>query len=222
MRPEAIASWLRREVTEGFKLRQRFGRQGGGSCALGGSVASEHLRQFVLEFRRHRSILVQQIHPFARVRIEVVEFRLRRLNVFVLPHAQRSQRRPTESVVGVEAFAVNGARPRGLPALERAELARAFERGRGGHAQIIQNRRRHVNQADRLAERRNWQIESRKPKIETRNSGRISSFQFRVSLISRPMEDQRHVQRALVDVIAVVGFLVVAQALTVVAKHHHQ
>src|SRR5271157_57996 len=164
-----FAAWFRREVTERLKLRQGFGRQSGGSRARGGSVTGEHLRQFVLEFRRHRSVYVQQIHLFAQVAFEVVEFCLRRLNVFVFPHAQGAQRRPTESVVSVEAFAVDGARRGGFPGLERAQLAYALERGGGGYAQVIQNRRRHVDQPSgsfyTIGERQSSKVETRKSKI---------------------------------------------------------
>src|SRR5579859_1518354 len=94
--------------------------------------------ELALEYRRFRRILGQDVVLFVRVLAQVVQFRSGRFNVLVLPQPQTAKRSPAESVVDVEAFAVNLARVRFLPGDHFRERA-AFKRGRRRQAEEIKN-----------------------------------------------------------------------------------
>ncbi len=188
------------DVAERFEQTPPLGGKGRlGGCGLAFiAPATISRRGGRAHFLRLCRIFCRQIVVLRGIFRKIVKFWARSVDVLVGAHAEPPQRRPMKGIPWIDAFAHH--RPVVLFAGARpGQQAGARELRRRGQLEEIQNRRGYVHQPARL-----------------RGAFGIACGS------SRPVDDQRRPQGALVDEIPVAGLAVVAQAFAVIGEQHHQ
>ena len=146
--------------------------------------------QFAAQDAGFRGIGAENVVFLIRVLFQIIEFRARGVDVFVCAKANGSERRPAKRVVRVHGLAVNRAR-------RRIEQCGSFERRWRGDVQEIEDGGGDIDEATGLLNG-GW------PRGGWRG----------------PMDDQRDVQRALIDKVPVGCFAVIAEAFAMVGKQN--
>ena len=159
-----------------------------------GAVSCHQRRQALAVRCGEGRLTGQEIVQLGGIVLQVVKFRVRSVNVLIISPAQAAQRRPSKFVVRVGAFAVNVARRR-IPALGEVQQAVAAKARRRRNSQEAQHGGRNINQPGGSFDTRQV-IGRRNSKLETRNSRRFSSFEFRVSIFRSSAANGRSAARA--------------------------